>query len=75
VLQASVDTRLLYIFHNEIHLHGRRFGCGLRQCGACSVRLNGKEIRLCATADASVAEQTITTLEGPLALWAALGAD
>ncbi len=36
---ASLDTPLLYVLHNELHLHGPRFGCGLAQCGACSVLL------------------------------------
>jgi len=40
---ASLDTPLLYVLHNELHLHGPRFGCGLAQCGACSVLLDGKE--------------------------------
>ena len=44
---ASLDTPLLYVLHNELHLHGPRFGCGLAQCGACSVLLDGKEIRSC----------------------------
>src|SRR6266571_3941920 len=46
---ASLDTPLLYVLHNELHLHGPRFGCGLAQCGACSVLLDGKEIRSCVT--------------------------
>jgi aerobic-type carbon monoxide dehydrogenase small subunit (CoxS/CutS family) len=70
-VQASLDTPLLYVLHNELHLHGPRFGCGLAQCGACSVLLNGKEIRSCVTPVASVAGQNITTLEGLPALWAA----
>src|SRR5579864_8698184 len=67
---ASLDTPLLYVLHNELHLHGPRFGCGLAQCGACSVLLNGKEIRSCVTPVAAVAGQKITTLEGLPALWA-----
>ena len=51
---ASLDTPLLYVLHNELHLHGPRFGCGLAQCGACSVLLNGKEIRSCVTPVAAV---------------------
>src|SRR3974390_3631716 len=70
-VSASLDTPLLYVLHNELHLHGPRFGCGLAQCGACSVLLNGKEIRSCVTPVASVAGQSITTLEGLPALWAA----
>jgi aerobic-type carbon monoxide dehydrogenase small subunit (CoxS/CutS family) len=67
---ASLDTPLLYVLHNELHLHGPRFGCGLAQCGACSVLLNGKEIRSCVTPVAAVAGEKITTLEGLPALWA-----
>ena len=69
-VSASLDTPLLYVLHNELHLHGPRFGCGLAQCGACSVLLNGKEIRSCVTPVAAVAGQKITTLEGLPALWA-----
>ena len=67
---ASLDAPLLYVLHNELHLHGPRFGCGLAQCGACSVLLDGKEIRSCVTPVASVAGKKITTLEGLPALWA-----
>ena len=70
-VHASLDTPLLYVLHNELHLHGPRFGCGLAQCGACSVLLDGKEIRSCVTPVAAVAGQKITTLEGLPALWAA----
>jgi aerobic-type carbon monoxide dehydrogenase small subunit (CoxS/CutS family) len=69
-VNASLDTPLLYVLHNELHLHGPRFGCGLAQCGACSVLLDGKEIRSCVTPVASVAGKSITTLEGLPALWA-----
>ena len=61
---ASLDTPLLYVLHNELHLHGPRFGCGLAQCGACSVLLDGKEIRSCVTPVAAVAGKQVTTLEG-----------
>ena len=52
------------------HLHGPRFGCGLAQCGACSVLLDGKEIRSCVTPVAAVSGKAITTLEGLPAMWA-----
>ena len=68
---ASLDTPLLYVLHNELHLHGPRFGCGLAQCGACSVLLDGKEIRSCVTPVAAVSGKSITTLEGLPAVWAA----
>ena len=67
---ASLDTPLLYVLHNELHLHGPRFGCGLAQCGACSVLLDGKEIRSCVTPVAAVSGKSITTLEGLPALCA-----
>jgi isoquinoline 1-oxidoreductase alpha subunit len=69
-VSASIDTPLLYILHNELHLHAPRFGCGLAQCGACSVLLNGKEIRSCVTPVGAVAGKRVTTLEGLPALWA-----
>src|SRR5262245_1536458 len=61
---ASLDTPLLYVLHNELHLHGPRFGCGLAQCGACSVLLDGKEIRSCVTLVAGVSGQEMTSIEG-----------
>ena len=70
-VSASLDTPLLYVLHNELHLHGPRFGCGLAQCGACSVLLDGKEIRSCVTPVAAVSGKSITTLEGLPALYAA----
>ena len=67
---ASLDTPLLYVLHNELHLHGPRFGCGLAQCGACSVLLDGKEIRSCVTPVGAVTGRSLTTLEGLPAVWA-----
>jgi aerobic-type carbon monoxide dehydrogenase small subunit (CoxS/CutS family) len=69
-VDASLDTPLLYVLRNELRLHGPRFGCGLAQCGACSVLLDGKEIRACVTPVAAVAGRKVTTLEGLPALWA-----
>src|SRR5712691_4071365 len=63
---ASLDTPLLYVLHNELHLHGPRFGCGLAQCGACSVLLDGKEIRSCVTPVPAVwAKERGTTAASP----------
>jgi aerobic-type carbon monoxide dehydrogenase small subunit (CoxS/CutS family) len=67
---ASIDTPLLYVLHNELHLHSPRFGCGVAQCGACSVLLDGKEIRSCVTPVGAVSGKRITTLEGLPARWA-----
>lgn len=69
-VQAPDDTPLLYVLRNDLHLIGPQFGCGLAQCGACSVLIDGKEVRSCITPVASVANQEITTLEGLPARWA-----
>src|ERR1700736_4322702 len=61
---ASPDTPLLYVLSNELLLQGPRFGCGLAQCGSCSVLVDGVETRSCVTPLARVAGKTITTLEG-----------
>ncbi len=67
-VSARPDTPLLYVLTNELQLHGPRFGCGLAQCGSCSVLADGVEIRSCVTPVAAVTEKSITTLEG-LAAW------
>jgi len=69
-VSASLDTPLLYVLRNELRLHAPRFGCGLAQCGACSVLMDGKEIRSCVTPVAAVTGKNVTTLEGLPALWA-----
>jgi aerobic-type carbon monoxide dehydrogenase small subunit (CoxS/CutS family) len=63
-VSASPDTPLLYVLTNEMELNGPRFGCGLAQCGSCSVLLDGIEIRSCVTPVSAVAGKSITTLEG-----------
>ena len=67
---ASADTPLLYVLSNELRLQGPRFGCGLAQCGSCSVLADGVEIRSCVTTVAAVAGRSLTTLEGLPALYA-----
>jgi nicotinate dehydrogenase subunit A len=61
---ATPDTPLLYVLRNEFHLHGPRFGCGLAQCGACTVHVDGKAIRSCVTPVAGAVGKPVTTLEG-----------
>ncbi len=58
------DTPLLYVLRNELGYHGPRFGCGLGQCGACTVHLDGNAIRSCITPVSSVGEGKVVTLEG-----------
>src|SRR5947207_15714985 len=69
-VSASPDTPLLYVLTNELRLQGPRFGCGLAQCGSCSVLADGVEIRSCITPVESIAGKSITTLEGLPALYA-----
>ena len=67
---APGDTPLLYVLRNELELSGPQFGCGLSQCGACSVLLDGKEIRSCTTPVSLATGKAVTTLEGLPARWA-----
>ena len=63
-VRSSPDTPLLYVLRDELQLQGPRFGCGLGQCGACTVLLGDKAVRSCVTALADVAGRSVTTLEG-----------
>ena len=60
---AAADTPLLYVLRNELGLNGPKFGCGLAQCGACTVHLGDRAVRSCVTPISSV-RQPVTTLEG-----------
>ena len=55
---------VLYLLRNALGLHGPKFGCGLAQCGACTVLIDGKAARSCVTPVGQVANRSITTLEG-----------
>src|SRR5271170_7278615 len=55
---------LLYALRNNLGLHGPRFGCGLGQCGACTVHIDGNAVRSCITPLSSVGERDVVTLEG-----------
>lgn len=63
-VSVEPDTPLLYILRNDLQLNGPRFGCGLSQCGACTVLIDGKTTRSCVYPVAAVKQQAITTLEG-----------
>lgn len=69
-IQAPADTPLLYVLRNDLELSGAQFGCGLSQCGACSVLVDGKEARSCVLPLSAVANKQITTLEGLPERWA-----
>lgn len=58
------DTPLLYVLRNDFELNGPKFGCGLAQCGACSVLVDGREVRSCVTPVSAAAKGRITTVEG-----------
>ena len=64
VVDVEPDTPLLYVLRNDLDLKGPRFGCGLAQCGACSVIVDGNAIRSCITPVSTVENQEVTTLEG-----------
>jgi nicotinate dehydrogenase subunit A len=63
-IESEPDTPLLYVLRNDAALSGPKFGCGLGQCGACTVILDGVAVRSCITPVASVGAAKITTLEG-----------
>jgi nicotinate dehydrogenase subunit A len=63
-VNASADTPLLYVLRDELQLSGPRFGCGLSQCGACTVLVNGRAVRSCVYPLSRVGDQQVTTLEG-----------
>jgi len=61
---ADPDTPLLYVLRNDLKLNGPKFGCGLGQCGACTVIVDGTAVRSCITSVNDVRDREITTLEG-----------
>src|SRR5213078_5166371 len=63
-LSVDADTPLLYVLRNDIGLNGPKFGCGLAQCGACTVLVGGRAVRSCVTPARSVAGQDVVTIEG-----------
>ena len=63
-VDVDPDTPLLYVLRNDLELKGPRFGCGLAQCGSCSVIMDGNAIRSCITPVSAVQDQSVTTLEG-----------
>ena len=64
VVDTDPATPLLYVLRNDLQLNGPKFGCGLAQCGACTVIVDGNAIRSCVTPVSSAGEKNITTIEG-----------
>ncbi len=70
-VESAPDTPLLYVLRDELGVMGVKFGCGLAQCGACSVLLDGEEIRSCVTPISALEGKPVTTVDGLPARWAA----
>jgi len=67
---AKADTPLLYVLRNELGVMTPKFGCGLAQCGACSVLVDGAEVRSCITPISTIGTKEVTTVDGLAARWA-----
>lgn len=63
-VDVDPETPLLYVLSDELQLRGPKFGCGLAQCGACTVIVQGQAVRSCVTPVSAVQEQEVVTLEG-----------
>ena len=63
-VQAEPDTPLLWVLRGELQLTGTKFGCGIAQCGACTVQVDGQPVRSCVTPLAAVGGRPVTTIEG-----------
>jgi len=61
---AAPETPLLWVLRDELGLTGTKYGCGIGQCGACTVHIDGKAVRSCLTPLSSVADGEVTTIEG-----------
>lgn len=64
IVDVEPDTPLLWVVREQLNLVGTKFGCGIAQCGACTVHLDGQAIRSCVTPVAAAAGRKITTIEG-----------
>jgi isoquinoline 1-oxidoreductase alpha subunit len=63
-VEAAGDMPLLWVLRDELHLTGTKYGCGIAQCGACTVHIEGNAMRSCITPLAAVAGKSVTTIEG-----------
>ena len=63
-VDVAPDTPLLWVLRDSLHLTGTKFGCGIAQCGACTVHLDGQPVRSCSTPVSAAAGKKVTTIEG-----------
>jgi isoquinoline 1-oxidoreductase alpha subunit len=63
-VEAPPDTPLLWVLRDTLNLHGTKYGCGIGQCGACTVHLGGQPVRSCLTPLSAAASKHVTTIEG-----------
>jgi len=63
-VDVDADTPLLYVLRDDLGLHGPKFGCGLAQCGSCTVLVDGKAVRSCSFSVSRVGQSKVVTLEG-----------
>jgi len=63
-VNVSPDTPLLWVLRDELQLTGTKYGCGMAQCGACTVHLGGRAVRSCVTPLSAVGDREVTTIEG-----------
>src|SRR5688572_568439 len=63
-VEVEPDTPLLWVIREELGLTGTKFGCGIAQCGACTVHINGNPVRSCSTPVSAAAGKKVTTIEG-----------
>ncbi len=63
-VNVDPDTPMLWVLRDELNLKGTKFGCGIAQCGACTIHLNGEAVRSCSTPISAIGNASITTIEG-----------
>ncbi|WP_323756408.1 (2Fe-2S)-binding protein [Roseivirga sp.] len=63
-VEADADTPMLWVLRDHLDLKGTKFGCGIAQCGACTIHMDGNAVRSCSIPVSAVSEAKITTIEG-----------